>query len=284
VAALVGFLPGGKKKAARRVTEAVAATPHQLPTIEDGVGTRTGPLLLVTKDLKKDFGGVRALRGISVEVSEGELLGLVGPNGSGKTTLVNLISGVFAPSSGSIRLEESELVGKEAHEIAHLGIARTYQIPRPFTSLTVRDNVAIAIMFGREPHRLGEARAAAVEHLSLVGLTHLADTFPGSINLHERQLLEMARAIATRPSLLLLDEALAGLNPVEVDNAVEVVKLIHRSGVTIVLVEHVLRVVNQLATRILVLDQGSALAEGEPEVVMRDPSVVSAYLGRQGDA
>jgi branched-chain amino acid transport system permease protein len=142
----------------------------------------------------------------------------------------------------------------------------------------------MAIMFGRDRRPLGEARAAAEEHLALVGLTHLADVFPNEVNLHERQLLEMARAIATRPSVLLLDEALAGLNPVEVDNAVAVVRRIHRSGVAIVLVEHVLRVVNQLATRIVVLDQGVQLAEGEPSVVMSDRAVVAAYLGKQADA
>jgi branched-chain amino acid transport system permease protein len=151
-------------------------------------------------------------------------------------------------------------------------------------SLTVRDNVAMAIMFGREPLGLDASRAAAVEYLDLVGLGGRADAFPGEINLHQRQLLEMARAIATRPSLLLLDEALAGLNPVEIDSAVEVVRRIRRSGVSIVLVEHLLRVVNQLATRIVVLDQGLELAEGDPAVVMRDPAVVKAYLGRQADA
>jgi branched-chain amino acid transport system permease protein len=174
--------------------------------------------------------------------------------------------------------------GSQPHRIAHLGIARTYQIPRPFTSLTVRDNVAMAIMFGREPLGLDAARQAAGEYLDLVGLGGRAEAYPGEVNLHERQLLEMARATATRPSLLLLDEALAGLNPVEIDNAVEVVRRIQGSGVSIVLVEHLLRVVNQLAMRIVVLDQGEVLAEGVPAVVMRDPAVIKAYLGRQADA
>ena len=232
----------------------------------------------------KTFGGVRALRGVSMTVHEGELVGLVGPNGSGKTTLVNLISGAFQPTTGIISLDGEGIVGSRPHRIAHLGIARTYQIPRPFTSLTVRDNVAMAIMFGREPLGLDASRRAAVEYLDLVGIGGRADALPGEINLHQRQLLEMARAIATRPSLLLLDEALAGLNPVEIDNAVDVVRRIRRSGVSIVLVEHLLRVVNQLATRIVVLDHGLELAEGEPAVVMRDPAVVKAYLGRQADA
>jgi branched-chain amino acid transport system permease protein len=245
---------------------------------------KDGPPLLVASDVVKTFGGVRALRGVSMTVDDGELLGLVGPNGSGKTTLVNLMSGAIPPTSGTISLNGAVTAGSQPHRIAHLGIARTYQIPRPFTSLTVRDNVAMAIMFGREPLGLDAARQAAGEYLDLVGLGGRAEAYPGEINLHERQLLEMARATATRPSLLLLDEALAGLNPVEIDNAVEVVRRIQGSGVSIVLVEHLLRVVNQLATRIVVLDQGQVLAEGVPAVVMRDPAVIKAYLGRQADA
>jgi branched-chain amino acid transport system permease protein len=245
---------------------------------------KDGPPLLVASDVVKTFGGVRALRGVSMTVDDGELLGLVGPNGSGKTTLVNLMSGAIPPTSGTISLNGAVTAGSQPHRIAHLGIARTYQIPRPFTSLTVRDNVAMAIMFGREPLGLDAARQAAGEYLDLVGLGGRAEAYPGEINLHERQLLEMARATATRPSLLLLDEALAGLNPVEIDNAVEVVRRIQGSGVSIVLVEHLLRVVNQLAMRIVVLDQGEVLAEGVPAVVMRDPAVIKAYLGRQADA
>ena len=284
--AVIAFIPGGHG----RVAPAVSGTGEDLvhhapvgdePAVEVAEG---GEPLLVAADVVKTFGGVRALRGVSMTVREGELVGLVGPNGSGKTTLVNLISGAFSPTSGTIALNGTEIVGSAPHRIAHLGIARTYQIPRPFMSLTVRDNVAIAIMFGREPLGLDSSRLAAVEYLELVGLAGRADSFPGEINLHQRQLLEMARAIATRPSLLLLDEALAGLNPVEIDNAVQVVRRIRRSGVSIVLVEHLLRVVNQLATRIVVLDQGLELAEGEPALVMRDPAVVKAYLGRQADA
>jgi branched-chain amino acid transport system permease protein len=215
---------------------------------------------------------------------EGELVGLVGPNGSGKTTLVNLLSGALRPTSGSIAVDGADIVDVAPHKIVHQGIARTYQIPRPFNSLTVRDNVVVAIMFGREPRGLTASRQAAEEYLALVGLSDLGEVRPGGINLHERQLLEMARAMATRPRILLLDEALAGLNPVEIDNAVAVVRRIHRSGVSIVLVEHLLRVVNQLATRIVVLDQGRLLAEGDPATVMRNPAVVSAYLGSEAHA
>jgi branched-chain amino acid transport system permease protein len=284
VTAVIAFIPGGRKRP--EGIEAVELQEHHAPVGEAAVAemAESSRPLLVAQDVVKTFGGVRALRGVSMTVHEGELVGLVGPNGSGKTTLVNLMSGAFPPTSGTIALDGVAIVGSRPHRIVHLGIARTYQIPRPFTSLTVRDNVAMAIMFGREPLGLDASRIAAVEYLDLVGISGRADAFPGEINLHQRQLLEMARAIATRPSLLLLDEALAGLNPVEIDNAVEVVRRIRSSGVSIVLVEHLLRVVNQLATRIVVLDQGLELAEGEPAVVMRDPAVVKAYLGRQADA
>jgi branched-chain amino acid transport system permease protein len=221
---------------------------------------------------------------VSLRVDTGELVGLVGPNGSGKSTLIGLLSGTLRPTSGSIRVAGQVTAALAPHEVAHLGIARTYQIPKPFLSMTVRDNVAMAIMFGRHPVSLEDARQRAAGYLAIVGLEKRADLRPSGINLHDRQLLEMARALATDPEVLLLDEALAGLNPTEIDQAVEVVRRIHASGVTIVIVEHLLRVVNQLASRIVVLDQGRLLASGEPAAVMRDPAVVHAYLGRLADA
>jgi ABC-type branched-subunit amino acid transport system ATPase component/ABC-type branched-subunit amino acid transport system permease subunit len=252
-----------------------------LPAIGATDGPGEGRAIVVCTDVRKRFGGLAALGGVSLTVHEGELVGLVGPNGSGKTTLVNLLSGTFRPSSGTILVDGVDIGRLPAHRIAHVGVARTYQIPRPFHSMTVRDNVAIAIMFGRRARPLADARHDADEHLALVGLGGRADALPAEINLHERQLLEMARALAMRPRVLLLDEALAGLNPVEVDNAVSVVRRIHESGIAIVLVEHLLRVVNQLATRVVVLDHGRTLAEGTPAAVMSDPAVIRAYLGRR---
>ena len=284
-AAVVGFLPYPRPATQERgwraggLGESVALEDDSHVDIAS-----PGRPLVTAIEVAKDFGGVHALRGVSMTVGQGELIGLVGPNGSGKTTLVNLISGSFPPTSGSIIIDGVDIASLQPHRIAHLGIARTYQIPRPFASLSVRDNVAVAIMFGREPVTLTGSRQAAGRYLAMVGLTQLADTFPAEVNLHERQLLEMARAMATRPLVLLLDEALAGLNPAEIDNAVAVVRRIHGSGVSIVLVEHLLRVVNQLATRMVVLDQGRQLAEGEPALVMRDPAVVTAYLGRGAHA
>ncbi len=301
-AAVVAFLPVSRRRLEREVVKvtsdealeraaagqarahAALATEAADAAVEAGAARDAGRVLIECDGVARSFGGVHALRGVTLTIHEGELVGLVGPNGSGKTTLVNLISGAFSPTAGDIRLDGRSTRGLAPHDIAHVGVARTYQIPRPFESMSVRDNVAVAIMFGRRASSLGDARVAATEYLELVGLLPLAAARPAEINLHERQLLEMARALATRPRLLLLDEALAGLNPAEIDNAAQVVRRIHQSGITIVLVEHLLRVVNELSTRIVVLDQGLALAEGEPAVVMRDPAVIQAYLGREASA
>jgi branched-chain amino acid transport system permease protein len=235
------------------------------------------------REVARNYGGVRAVAGVSLMIAAGELVGLVGPNGSGKSTLIGMIAGAIRPTSGTIRIDGLDVAAVPPHRIAHLGVARTYQIPRPFASMTVRDNVALAAMFGRHGDDLETARAKADGVLALVGLGR-ADALPAGINLHERQLLEMARALATEPRVLLLDEALAGLNPIEIDQAVEVVRRIHATGVTIVIVEHLLRVVNQLADRIVVLEQGRLLASGEPATVMADPEVIRAYLGSHAHA
>jgi branched-chain amino acid transport system permease protein len=244
----------------------------------------SGRVLVDVRGVTRYFGGVHALEDVSLTVREGEIVGLVGPNGSGKTTLVSLLSGTLAPTRGTVHIGGQDVTGRPAHRIAHAGVARTYQIPRPFPSMTVRDNVAMAVMFGRSARPLAAARRAADEPLAVVGLGHLADAYPSALNLHQRQLLEIARALAAEPTVLLLDEALAGLNPAEIDNAVEVIRRVHRSGVAIVIVEHLLRVVNQLATRVVVLDRGAVLADGEPRAVMADPAVVRAYLGKRAHA
>ncbi|GII31827.1 branched-chain amino acid ABC transporter ATP-binding protein/permease [Planotetraspora mira] len=240
-----------------------------------------GAVLVECRQVARYFGGVHALEDVTLDIRAGELVGLVGPNGSGKTTLINLLSGAFRPTRGVIRLDGRDITRLAPHKIAHVGMARTYQIPRPFDSMTIRDNVAMAVMFGPESLPLNRARPIAEQHLATVALDHLADAYPADLNLHQRQLLEMARAVASNPKVLLLDEALAGLNPAEVDNAVRVVRRIHESGITIVIVEHLLRVLNQLATRLVVLDRGTCLADGEPQTVLNDPAVIRAYLGRQ---
>jgi branched-chain amino acid transport system permease protein len=237
--------------------------------------------LLECLGLVKHFGGIRALDGVSLAIARGEIVGLVGPNGSGKSTLINVLSGVYAPTAGEIRLDGRRVDRVAPHVRSHRGVARTHQIPKPFGSMTARDNVAVACMFGRIGRSVEAARVRADGYLEVVGLGARAEAVPSELNLHQRQLLELARAIATEPSLLLLDEVLAGLNPAELDEAVTVLRRIHEGGATIVMVEHLMRVVTGLASRIVVLDRGRKLADGPIDAVIDDPAVQRAYLGRE---
>ena len=241
--------------------------------------TRVVPLLECS-DVVKHFGGIHALQGVSLTIESGEIVGLVGPNGSGKSTLINVLSGVYTPTAGEVLLDGRRIDRAAPHVRSHLGVARTHQIPRPFESMTVRDNVAVACMFSRLREGVEAGRDRADEYLGVVGLERRSDALPREINLHQRQLLELARALATEPTLLLLDEVLAGLNPAELDEAVAVLRRIHGRGTTIVMVEHLMRVVTGLADRIVVLDRGRKLADGLQHEVMNDPAVRRAYLGR----
>ena len=240
---------------------------------------RTGEPLLVVKGAAKAFKGVRALAGVDLEVRRGEILGLVGPNGSGKSTLINVVSGHYAADAGSIRFEGEELVGRPAHRIARAGIARTYQIPRPFPQLTVLQNVALPPMFGQVVMDRASAEEEAWRWLAFTGLEAKAHRLPSDLNLHERKFLELARALASRPKLLFLDEVLSGLTPTEMDGALRLIRAIRDQGATIVFVEHVMRAVMELTDRVTVLTYGKTIAEGAPAEVMRHPDVVSAYLG-----
>jgi branched-chain amino acid transport system permease protein len=212
-------------------------------------------------------------------VRRGEILGLVGPNGSGKSTLINVVSGHYAVDGGSIHFEGEELVGKPAHRIARAGIARTYQIPRPFPQMTVLQNVALPPMFGQVVMDRASAEGEAWRWLEFTGLEAKAHRLPSDLNLHERKFLELARALASRPKLLFLDEVLSGLTPAEMDGALRLIRAIRDQGATIVFVEHVMRAVMELTDRVAVLTYGKAIAEGAPAEVMRHPDVVSAYLG-----
>ena len=245
---------------------------------------RTGsiPTLLDCRDLWKAFGGIQALRGVSLAVNSGEIVGLVGPNGSGKTTLINVISGHYHADRGRVELDALLLSGRPAHDIARLGISRTYQIPRPFAHLTVVDNVALSAMFGGGDARL--ARADALGWLEFTGLGKRAAALPPELNLHERKFLELARALAARPRVILLDEVLSGLNPAEITSAIRLIEKIRARGATILFVEHVMRAVLALSDRVVVLNEGAVIASGAPHEAMRDPHVVRVYLGKSNAA
>lgn len=227
----------------------------------------------------KAFGGVKALQDVAIHVEEGEILGLVGPNGSGKSTLINVLSGFYPADDGNVDFRGTDIFHLDAHQIASHGIARTFQIPRPFGTMTARENVAVSYMFGEEKHSLASAREAADEWLEFTGLLGVADQSVDQLNLQQLKFLELARALATEPRLLLLDEVLAGLNPSEIESSVGMIRRIHGRGITIVIVEHVLRAVMSLSDRIVVLDQGRVIAAGEPQSVMNEEAVVRAYLG-----
>jgi branched-chain amino acid transport system permease protein len=239
-----------------------------------------GPPLLVCTDVRKAFRGVQALAGVSLDVREGEIVGLVGPNGSGKSTLINVVSGHYRADGGRVLLDGVELAGRDAHRIAQLGVSRTYQIPRPFARLTVRDNVAVAGMFGRTGHDRRTAEREAARWLEFTGLAARADVFPAALNLHQRKFLELARALASEPRLVLLDEVLSGLTSSEMADAARLVRAIRDRGATIVFVEHIMKVVMDLADRVVVLNYGQVMASGTPRDVMRHPDVVQAYLGK----
>ena len=237
------------------------------------------PVLRV-RGLSKSFRGLRALSQVTLDVRKGEILGLLGPNGSGKSTFINTVSGHYLPDGGEIWLDGRNIAGLPAHRIARAGIARTYQIPRPFPLMSVLDNVAIAAMYaGAGLQSIEAGRAEAMKWLLFTHLDGKAGALPTELNLHQRKFLELARALASRPKLVLLDEVLSGLTPTEIHEAVALIRRIRDQGTTIVFVEHVMDAVMALTDRIVVFDQGAMLAEGAPAEVMKQPAVVSAYLG-----
>jgi branched-chain amino acid transport system permease protein len=236
--------------------------------------------MLTCQNIVKNFGGVQALNGVDATVSRGEILGLVGPNGSGKSTLINVITGQHAVTEGQLTFKERDITNDEPHTITQLGIARTYQVPRPFYTMTVLRNVMVSSTFGHSNQGLQQAERDAYEALVFTGLAGYAAMPVSKLNLHQRKFLELARALSTKPELLLLDEVMAGLNPTEIDESTEIIQKIHQSGVTIIIVEHLMRVVTNLSTRMIVLNYGQVIANGTPEQVMGDPQVITAYLGK----
>jgi branched-chain amino acid transport system permease protein len=278
------FMPNGilgyflKRRAGKR-TEPPAALAAPETVAEAAAPASTGKVLLDVRGLSKAFRGVQALDGVTLQVHEGEILGLLGPNGSGKSTFINVISGHFPATGGQMYFEGRQLAGLEAHSIAQAGIARTYQIPRPFAHLTVLQNVSLVAMFGGAALNEEQATAEAWKWLAFTGLQDKADALPDDLNLHQRKFLELTRALASRPRLVLLDEVLSGLTPGEINEAIALIRKIRDRGATIVFVEHVMRAVMALADRVAVLNHGKLIAVGPAQEVMKNADVVSAYLG-----
>ena len=237
-------------------------------------------MLLQVEGVSKSFGGVAAVRNVSVAVAEGEIVGLIGPNGSGKTTLFNLITGFVRPDTGRIRLRGQDITGMAPQDVCRHGIARTFQLVRPFPHLTVLQNVAVGRAYGREPARgRRQAEQESYAMLEQVGLAGRPNVPASQLTLVERKRLEVARALATRPLLLLLDELLAGLNPTEVTAGLDLIRRVRDAGVTVLVVEHLVKALFSLSDRVVVLDAGEKIADESPALVAGDPRVIDAYLG-----
>ena len=235
--------------------------------------------ILSVRGVSKSFGGLRAVDKVSFEVEQGQIFGVIGPNGSGKTTLLNLLSGALKPDSGSIHLSGQSIGGMAPHHIAQLGVARTFQLVRVFPSMTCAENVRAAQLFRKHPPATADAPAAASELLSTVGLEQAADIPAGELTYIDQKRLELARALALDPKVLLLDEWLAGLNPSELEAGIALIEKLRGRGLTIVMVEHVMDAIRALCSRCIVMNAGAVVTQGSPEQVLADPQVVTAYLG-----
>jgi branched-chain amino acid transport system ATP-binding protein len=241
----------------------------------------SGEAFLSIENVAMHFGGLHALDDVSFEVERGSVLGLIGPNGSGKTTLMNIVSGVFKPTYGSVRFNGKRIADVPTYAVCRLGIARTFQVVKPFANLTVRENVAVGAMYGRNGGRRS-ANASferAQELLEIVGLARVADRHASDLTIPDRKRLEVAKALALDPEVLLLDEVMAGLNATEVDEALDLLRTVNGRGVTLIVVEHLMKAIVSISTTIVVLAEGKKIAQGAPAEVLASPRVIEAYLG-----
>jgi branched-chain amino acid transport system ATP-binding protein len=236
-------------------------------------------ILLSIQGISKRFGGLQALKQITFDLPEGQILGLIGPNGAGKTTLFNAINGVYLPEEGHILFREKDITRSKTYDRARMGMARTHQIVQPLNELTVRENVMVGSCFGHENRNLRQAEIIANEVLEFVGLDSRVEQMAGSLNVAQKKRLELARALASYPYLILLDEVLAGLNQSEIEAMTQIVLKIRERGITIIMIEHVMKAVMKVSDRIIVLDYGQQIAEGTPDEIANHPQVIEAYLG-----
>ena len=234
-------------------------------------------MILQSQDLVKSFGGVTAINHLSLEVEKGTVFGIIGPNGSGKTTFFNLVTGMYPVTSGKVTFNDRNITGLRPHQIAELGIGRTFQIPAPFTKMTVLENVMVSTFI--RTSSLRESRKMAWEILERVRLDEKGNTLVANVTLEDRKRLELARALGTRPTLLLLDEVMAGLTPSEVKGAIELIRSLRTGELTIIVVEHIMDVILSLCDRIAVLDYGEKIAEDVPNQIVNNKEVIRAYLG-----